>query len=92
MSDPAPQDEEQQLLEQWRAEAEALVEGWNFSHLADRMVEEEPPWDFAAMTRDALSAARHVVDMGTGGGEQLLRFVDVVPDDTVATEGRLRGR
>ncbi|WP_152185527.1 hypothetical protein [Segeticoccus rhizosphaerae] len=67
MSDPAPQDEEQQLLEQWRAEAAAPVEGWNFSHLAGRMVEDEPPWDVAAMTRDALSAARHVVDMGTGG-------------------------
>ena len=79
--------DEAQLLERWRVEAERPVEGWDFRHLAGRMDEDQPPWDFDGMSRQALSLARHALDMGTGGGEQLLEFVDVLPEDTVATEG-----
>lgn len=32
-------------------------------------------------------AATSVLDIGTGGGERLLSFADVLPADTVATEG-----
>lgn len=78
---------DEQLLAQWRAEADRPVEGWDFSHLAGRMDEDEPPWDFDAMSREALAGARHALDMGTGGGEQLLWFADVLPEDVVATEG-----
>jgi SAM-dependent methyltransferase len=60
---------------------------WDFAHLAGRMEEDRPPWDFDAMTRDAVRSAAHLLDMGTGGGEQLLRFTDVLPADTTATEG-----
>jgi SAM-dependent methyltransferase len=63
------------------------VAGWDFTHLAGRMEEDRPPWDFDAMTRDAVRSAAHLLDMGTGGGEQLLRFTDVLPADTTATEG-----
>lgn len=51
------------------------------------MDEDEPPWDFDAICRHALERADHVLDMGTGGGEQLLTIADFLPTDTVATEG-----
>ncbi len=51
------------------------------------MREDAEPWDLHSVIRDALHAARHVLDMGTGGGEHLLTFADALPPDTVATEG-----
>lgn len=79
--------QEEALLADWRLEQSRPVAGWNFNHLRDRMTEDEPPWDFDAICRHALERADHVLDMGTGGGEQLLSFGDVLPTDTVATEG-----
>lgn len=61
--------------------------GWNLSYLSGRMEGEEPPWDFDAKCLSALGTACHVLDLGTGGGEQLLRFASALPVDTVATEG-----
>jgi haloalkane dehalogenase len=48
--------------------------------------ERSPPWDLDAICRETLTAAGHVVDLGPGGGEQLLGFAGVLPADTVATE------
>lgn len=75
------------LLASWRAEETGQPEGWDFSSLADRMTEDPVPWDLDAAYAEALDAAEHVLDMGTGGGEHLLRFLDRLPADTVATEG-----
>ena len=86
-TDTTRSEKEQALLHSWRHEAERPVEGWDFSHLDGRMDQDQPPWDFDTMSRAALESAAHVLDMGTGGGEQLLRFADVLPPDTVATEG-----
>jgi hypothetical protein len=79
--------EEDELVQSWRAEAAREVQGWDFSHLYGRMDSDDPPWDFDAMTRAALASSTRVLDMGTGGGEQLLTFLDVLPAQTVATEG-----
>lgn len=76
-----------ELIETWQAEERAQPEGWDFSDLADRMTESSEPWDLASEYRAALRQASHVLDMGTGGGEYLLSFVDLLPEDTVATEG-----
>lgn len=78
---------DEQLLAAWRVEQPLPVEGWDFSHLQGRMEEDQPPWDFDAECRRALTQADHVLDMGTGGGEQLCTFADILPTDTVATEG-----
>jgi SAM-dependent methyltransferase len=71
----------------WERELTERVEGWGFSALDGRMREDEPPWDLDSVCRAEIGRSRHVLDMGTGGGEQLLRFADVLPSDTVATEG-----
>lgn len=51
------------------------------------MTESPEPWDLAEEYRTALRQASHVLDMGTGGGEYLLSFADLLPADTLATEG-----
>jgi SAM-dependent methyltransferase len=79
--------DDQRLLGAWRREESRPAVGWDFSHLQGRMTEDQPSWDFDALCRQALKFTRHVLDMGTGGGEQLLTFADVLPEDTVATEG-----
>lgn len=71
----------------WRAEETGQQSGWDFSRLAGRMSETAEPWNLPKIWRDALHLSRHVLDMGTGGGEFLRRFVGVLPADTVATEG-----
>lgn len=75
------------LLTSWRAEERSQPDGWDFSSLNGRMTESSEPWDFAAIYRDNLRDRDHVLDIGTGGGEYLLRFADLLPVDTVATEG-----
>lgn len=75
------------LLAGWREEGQRHHEGWDFSHLAGRLTEEHPPWDFEAECRAWLPGSGHVLDMGTGGGERLSALAGALPEDTVATEG-----
>ncbi|MFC7406760.1 dephospho-CoA kinase [Georgenia alba] len=75
------------LLGAWRAEEVDQPVGWDLSRVASRMHEPGEPWDLEAVYREVLDGARSVLDMGTGGGEFLLRFRDHLPADTVATEG-----
>lgn len=63
------------------------MEGWRFSSLDGRLSEDEPPWSFEQSCRRLLRQSRAVLDMGTGGGEQLLRYRPDLPPDTTATEG-----
>ena len=76
----------EELLARWRAEESEQPEGWDFSALDGRMWADPPPWDLDAIWGEALGAAQHVLDMGTGGGEHLLRFRALLPADVVATE------
>jgi SAM-dependent methyltransferase len=75
------------LLGRWQQIWDRPVTGWDFSAFGDRLVGDEPPWSYAALAREALTGARSVVDLGTGGGELLLSLADALPADTVATEG-----
>lgn len=79
--------ERELLLSTWRAKFEQPVAGWDFSELDGRYVEQQPPWSYDDLARDVLSGATSALDMGTGGGEVLGRLLDVLPPDTVATEG-----
>jgi SAM-dependent methyltransferase len=75
------------LLGKWQAEERQPFTGWDFSYLADRWINETPPWSYEEMVRELMAASRAVLDLGTGGGEKLLGFKDVFPPRVVATEG-----
>jgi SAM-dependent methyltransferase len=60
-------------------------EGWDFSHLAGRMVEAPPPFDYLTAVRARLPGVQRLLDLGTGGGEVLSEFAPF-PGATIATE------
>ncbi len=74
------------LLAAWRAEEQAPFTGWDFSHLAGRMHEEDPPWSYPARAGELLPRAHAALDIGTGGGERLLALRAQWPPVLVATE------
>ena len=75
------------FLERWKGEENQQFIGWDFSYLTDRYITETPPWSYEEMVRELIIASRYVLDLGTGGGEKLTEFKDVLPSRTVATEG-----
>ena len=82
---PAPNDDAA-LLTWLRAEAARPVAGWDFAHLAERMREEDPPWDYRRMVVAAFAGSRALLDLGTGGGE-FLASLGPLPPLACATEG-----
>lgn len=69
---------------------QAQMVGWDFSRLGGRLVADEPWWDFERDCGAALLQASHAADLGTGGGERLLRLLDEMSGrapDIIATEG-----
>ena len=69
------------------AEATAVsVDGWDFSWLDGRAMEERPPWGYQQLMAQRMAAARASLDLQTGGGE-VLAGAAVVPALAVATEG-----
>lgn len=77
------------LIELWQREESEPFSGWDFSHLKDRYTEDPPAWSYEDLARDLIRVSESVLDMGTGGGEKLLEFKDVLPKATTATEGYL---
>lgn len=72
------------------AYARSTMVGWDFSRLDGRLTSDDPWWDFEADCRSAMAQARRILDMGTGGGERLMRLLDQIDADdrqVVATEG-----
>ena len=68
------------------AEADAVsVDGWDFSWLDGRAVEERPSWGYARQMAGRLAAARAALDIQTGGGE-VLAEAPKFPPVMVATE------
>jgi hypothetical protein len=65
---------------------EAPVRGWDLSRLEGRAEEARPPWDYAAIVREATASSRRMLDVDTGGGEFLARLAPF-PGSVVATEG-----
>jgi SAM-dependent methyltransferase len=78
--------DERALIASWQAEERAPFSGWDFGHIAGRLIEEEPPWSYDALARSVMRSARSVLDLGTGGGEVLSRLRDAFPERVVATE------
>ena len=78
-----------ELIAAWQDEEHRPFTGWDFSYLADRWIEETPPWSYLDMVQKLMASAQSVLDLGTGGGEKLLSFKDIFPPRVAATEGYL---
>lgn len=59
--------------------------GWDFSWLAGRMHQEQPPWHYPDLVQAQLNGIKSMLDMGTGGGE-FLASLQPLPPETHATE------
>lgn len=72
--------------------AEALAEptgGWNLARFGARMHSTHPSWRYWDLVAEPAAIAPSLLDIGTGGGEQLAGFCESVasrPPLTVATE------
>ncbi|WP_327092240.1 class I SAM-dependent methyltransferase [Nonomuraea sp. NBC_01738] len=69
--------------------AEALaapLEGWDFTALHGRVVEDPLPWDYRHLLLARLPQTASLLDLGTGGGE-FLSALAPLPPRTAATEG-----
>jgi SAM-dependent methyltransferase len=66
--------DKEKLYRQWKHEEKiARIQGWDFSHIDGRYIEEDRlPWDFKALIQSYLSPDMNFLDMETGGGEFLL--------------------
>lgn len=74
------------LIDQWKKDEQAKFEGWDFSYLKNRWIDEKPPWDYKQQAKKSISNASSVLDMGTGGGEIFSSFAPF-PKHAVAIEG-----
>jgi SAM-dependent methyltransferase len=74
-------------FEELIAEAERQpFEGWDFSYVKDRMVEEPLPWDYPAIVRERLDGVSALLDLGTGGGEVFSQLAPFPPRTFAAEE------
>ncbi|MCM1136703.1 MAG: class I SAM-dependent methyltransferase [Clostridium sp.] len=76
------------LKELWKQEeAQAHIQGWDFSHIEKRYDEENDlPWDYKAVVQAYLKPELNLLDIDTGGGEFLLSLRHPC-HCTAATEG-----
>jgi len=72
--------------EQWKKEEQAFFEGWDFSYIKDRMIEEQPSWDYVFLAKNLVQQSSSLLDIATGGGEVLSQLAPL-PTQTVAIEG-----
>lgn len=75
------------LREEWiEEEKNAVMIGWDFSHLEGRYEEEQDlPWDYKTIVKSYLKDHHRLLDMETGGGEFLLSLEHPF-DQTTVTE------
>jgi SAM-dependent methyltransferase len=78
---------EAELIASWQQEEQQPFVGWDFSYLQGRKYEELPPQDYPKRVSELMLQARSVLDLDTGGGEQLLGFRTHWPAHVAATEG-----
>ena len=74
------------LIDSWKQEETHPFTGWDFSYLDGRMLEDQPPWSYLTRAAELMRHSTAVLDMGTGGGERLLRLREDWPKKVVATE------
>jgi SAM-dependent methyltransferase len=74
------------LIEKWKREEQEPFSGWDFSHLDDRMIEEQAPWSYTTRASELMRQIHSVIDLGTGGGERFLKLQNFWPAKVVVTE------
>jgi SAM-dependent methyltransferase len=74
------------LIESWKREEQHPFTGWDFSHLDGRMMEEQAPWSYSTRAAELMHKSASLLDMGTGGGERLLKLKAHWPAKVVVTE------
>lgn len=76
----------QRLITNWKKDEKAHFEGWDFSYLKGRMIEDKLPWNYIKLAREFSKKSENMLDMGTGGGEILLQ-IKPAAKKIIATEG-----
>jgi SAM-dependent methyltransferase len=76
----------QELVTYWKQEEKKPFSGWDFSYLHGRISEEQAPWSYKSRAAELMQRYSSVIDMGTGGGELLLRLKEAWPKKLAATE------
>lgn len=61
-----------ELKKYWLLEEQKTFQGWDFSYIDKRTLDEPLPWDYDKIVRKYLNTNSMLLDMGTGGGEYLL--------------------
>lgn len=74
------------FMEAWKREEQQPFTGWDFSHLDGRMIEDQAPWSYSTRAAELMRRSSSVIDMGTGGGERLLKLRADWPPKVVVTE------
>ena len=74
------------LVESWKREEQEPFIGWDFSHLDGRMLESQAPWSYSTRAAELMHRSVSLLDMGTGGGERLLKLREHWPAKVVVTE------
>jgi SAM-dependent methyltransferase len=75
-----------ELVASWKREEQQPFYGWDFSYLDGRMLEDQPPWSYSTRAAELMRQSSAVVDLGTGGGERLLKLREYWPGKVVVTE------
>lgn len=75
-----------ELIAQWKRDEAAHFEGWDFSYIRDRCLEEQPDWDYPALAKQLIQNSGSVLDIATGGGERFSSLAPF-PGHTIAIEG-----
>ena len=72
--------QEKKLIDQWQCEAQAPFQGWDFSYLEGRWQKDSPDFKYQQQAADLLQQdIESALDMGTGGGEFLLKLKSFPP-------------
>ena len=78
--------DQDELIKNWKLEEQEPFTGWDFSHLDGRMLEEQAPWSYSTRAAELMHKSSSLLDMGTGGGERLLKLKERWPAKVVVTE------
>jgi SAM-dependent methyltransferase len=73
-------------IEHWKIEESQPFIGWDFSYLNGRLIEDQAPWSYSSRAAEPMLHSVSVLDLGTGGGERLLRLREYWPNKVVVTE------